>query len=391
MSSATGKVLLFGGFCILFPNHTGVVLSVDSRASVQCVHIPTSSSFLLINCSSSYDSWSWSLNLSSLHPTLLSPLNNSFIINTIVVFLSYLKFTGSNLLSCSGQLDIKTSLDPGFSVVIDDKNKLLKTGLGSSAAVTVALFRELIRIFSFNNCSSSLFPSSVVASLAHVAHNWSQGGIGSGFDIFSAVCGHSIFTRTICTNFPSFDPLNFDPNYLNLFESCKKAVVPSNSHLVLFKFLNENSSESASSPSLSRRVIKALEFLPTRELFEKYCCCCSKISLKFSTFSSWSDPILVNDLLTLSQEIRSLMSKFSHISGVEVIPKELEQVFSIIPTVFSHLPVVYSFSGAGGFDSFWMLFPYSFESDILISQLIDVCRNSIEVVLYKVDTQLCAE
>ena len=79
----------------------------------------------------------------------------------------------------------------------DDGNiEIVKTGMGSSAALTTSLVGSLLQYFDVVDISApdelnGVFGKSkrIVHNLAQLAHPIAQGKIGSGFDVASAVYG----------------------------------------------------------------------------------------------------------------------------------------------------------------------------------------------------------
>lgn len=74
---------------------------------------------------------------------------------------------------------------------VTGKVTVRKTGLGSSAALTVSLVGALLNWFKVVRigCRKSEEDRRLVHNLAQLAHCWAQGKVGSGFDVSAAVYG----------------------------------------------------------------------------------------------------------------------------------------------------------------------------------------------------------
>lgn len=80
------------------------------------------------------------------------------------------------------------------------KPEVAKTGLGSSAAMTTAVVAALLHYLGIVNLSSSIDQQhdgdlDMVHMIAQSAHCITQGKIGSGFDVSSAVYGSQRYVR----------------------------------------------------------------------------------------------------------------------------------------------------------------------------------------------------
>ena len=70
-----------------------------------------------------------------------------------------------------------------------NRNEQSKTGLGSSAVVTVLLTFSILKCFAFEFNNEMLF------ALSYRAHAMAQGKIGSGFDVAACIFGSHFFQR----------------------------------------------------------------------------------------------------------------------------------------------------------------------------------------------------
>lgn len=85
-------------------------------------------------------------------------------------------------------MNITATNDNQFSYSISS-DKIVKSGLGSSAAVTVATVASVLKAYDFE-----LSPD-LIHKLSQIAHSIATGKIGSGFDIAASAYGSIIYTR----------------------------------------------------------------------------------------------------------------------------------------------------------------------------------------------------
>ncbi len=96
-------------------------------------------------------------------------------------------------------LDITTNSDSPFAYSTSG-GKIVKSGLGSSAAVTVATVGSVLKLFGIDGD-----PNGALHKLSQAAHSIATGKVGSGFDIAAAVYGTILYTRyspSILNTFP---------------------------------------------------------------------------------------------------------------------------------------------------------------------------------------------
>jgi phosphomevalonate kinase len=146
-------------------------------------------------------------------------------------------------------ITVTTKSDDQFSYTIS-KGKVAKSGLGSSAALTVAAVAAVLKAFEVKANRNQIH------KLAQVAHSIATGKVGSGFDIAAAAYGSIVYSRyspEIVKNFPT--------NYTNedlakivkrrWDYSVEKLALPKELRVVFANFVGESMSTTAGIGSVS--------------------------------------------------------------------------------------------------------------------------------------------
>ncbi|KAI8804738.1 Phosphomevalonate kinase [Cladochytrium replicatum] len=231
IASAPGKVLITGGYLVLFRNHTGVVLATTSRfyTRIRKSPNPAQSEIRIVAPQFSDGVWVYTVARASnqINQSPQQP-RNPFVQTAIETVLAYVSTFGT-----TGEQDPLDLLNDGLEITIVAHNdfysqrdelrrrqlplttqslssltqfaptgkpisQVHKTGLGSSAAMTTSLVAALA-----NFLLRQRVDNGVVDKLAQLCHCIAQGKIGSGFDIAAAVWGSHIYRR--------FDPAVLEP------------------------------------------------------------------------------------------------------------------------------------------------------------------------------------
>lgn len=223
--SAPGKLLFAGGYLVLEAPNVGVVIAVDKRfyceAEVHDAVDPTD--IINIKVKSPQFGQEWNYKFDKEKKMLVcdaSDTENSFVEKSLRVSLLALLddekhcrideikllIKGDNdfyslipHLAERGQpKTLKAALDlPQFLPAARVDGKVVKTGLGSSACLVTSLVGSLWfslksqdrRDDGENNPTESIF------RLAQICHCYSQGKVGSGFDVAAACYGSHIYER----------------------------------------------------------------------------------------------------------------------------------------------------------------------------------------------------
>lgn len=175
-ASAPGKILLLGGYSVLEKGNIAYSLTVDAFAHATIkqrkdTKIIIKSPQLKIKIET---------DLKKIEKQKTDE-KNKFIISSINTVLKYLKFRKR----VSSGFEINTKSDEPFSI----KNG--KSGLGSSAAVTVATIAALFKTFGTGHVKNL----EEIHKVSQISHSLAQNKIGSGFDVASACYGSVLYSR----------------------------------------------------------------------------------------------------------------------------------------------------------------------------------------------------
>ncbi|MDE1824072.1 MAG: hypothetical protein KGH74_02105 [Candidatus Micrarchaeota archaeon] len=192
-AKAPGKILWLGGYSALEKPNKGFVTTVDSYVNVEVKKL---------------DGMKLVLNSISLNETATGTIadNSRFEIRTseemelfrtaVELSLSYVSALGIRL----GGMEVAAYNDPGFSYSMTN-GKLSKSGLGSSAAVTVATIGAVLHAYGVDTGKDDC-----LHKLSQLSHSVATGKTSSGFDIAAATHGTIIYERytpEITSGFPT--------------------------------------------------------------------------------------------------------------------------------------------------------------------------------------------
>ncbi len=180
---APGKILWIGGYSVLERPNIAFVSAVDAYVTAN----------LKLNNSTTIELNAPQLNMyikANLEKTsgkITSEVPKEMLLfkTSTEVALRYLVGLG---IQVSG-FSITTNNDAPFAYSLST-GKVVKSGLGSSAAVTAASVGSVLKAFGTNPSEND-----VLHKLAQTAHSIATGKIGSGFDIAAACFGSIFYTR----------------------------------------------------------------------------------------------------------------------------------------------------------------------------------------------------
>ena len=222
-ASAPGKILLLGGYSVLERPNVAYVLAVDAYVHVKCKPLKTDEIIMRMP--------QFKTEIKTTKAKLSEEKNGpaKFVLSAISAVFDYFRSKGINYTG----FKLTTKSDKEFSVNSG------KSGLGSSAAVTVATIAALFEAFGL----SAKENIDEIHKIAQIAHSKAQNKIGSGFDIAAACYGSIEYSR-----FSNLKLLDF---------SMRKISFPLQLKLVFASF-------PAESMSTTDAVAKVMEFSKSR-------------------------------------------------------------------------------------------------------------------------------
>ncbi|EPY49713.1 phosphomevalonate kinase [Schizosaccharomyces cryophilus OY26] len=222
--SSPGKVLLAGGYIVLDPQYSGLVVGLDAKGFATTTSLKSRQGLIYVRSPQFIDAeWSYKVDWSCSPIRVLqqdedekqSP--NPFVQLALFYVLNYFFNSGEQPeewqdLSIIIQVDnsyyhqpkLPEGLDsyPKFNFLNCKLHEVKKTGLGSSAAMITSfissLFLSLNQICVKGPASEpqlTSFSKTIIHNLSQIAHCAAQGKVGSGFDVGAAVWGSCIYRR----------------------------------------------------------------------------------------------------------------------------------------------------------------------------------------------------
>lgn len=181
--SAPGKILWLGGYSILEKGNLGYVTTVNKRVFVELEKRLDETIVLEIPQYKIKTLGKFRENKIFFDEKLSEEKKEflKFVKTALEITLSYLLFKKKKKIG----FRIKTLSDKAFGL---GKGK---TGLGASAAVTVATVGAIFSAFNLS-IKKNL---NLITKISHFSHFLAQGKVGSGFDISAAVFGTHIYSR----------------------------------------------------------------------------------------------------------------------------------------------------------------------------------------------------
>ncbi len=179
---APGKILWIGGYSVLERPNTSMVSAVNAYVTAEAkkrdeMEISLNAPQLSSQTTGRFDAEG---RLSINVPKELILLKTA-----VEVASRYAVAIGHKISGVS----VTTHNDNAFSYTITG-GRIVKSGLGSSAAVTVAAVGAILRLYSIEENKND-----AIHKLAQIAHSIATGKVGSGFDIAAAAHGSILYTR----------------------------------------------------------------------------------------------------------------------------------------------------------------------------------------------------
>lgn len=215
--SAPGKALLAGGYLVLDPSYSAYVVALSARLHAVISGLPQADNQTIITCTSpQFQDGRWIYKYCLKERKLVQVEgNNPFLEAVLTAVLAYTNPNfSSNITMTIFSDDEYHSQDHESSVIPNHEDynmkhilkrqfhshtrpisNVPKTGLGSSAALTVAATAAFLSYYMSELELTNQKHLQLIHNLSQVAHCTAQGKVGSGFDIASAVFGSVIYRR----------------------------------------------------------------------------------------------------------------------------------------------------------------------------------------------------
>ena len=382
---ASGKVLITGGYLIIFNQYNGISIALNcyfhsiikSSMFGNTIHVfcPQWKSKMLL----------FELNKKNFEVILVNKhcFQNVFIQTALNCFFQYISQKNKSLLYDklnNHGIFIKLFGDKSFYQTINDTNNNSgnrKIGLGSSAALTVSLIKCLFKYFGIN-LSKNMHE---FHSLCQLSHYISQEKVGSGFDISTAVYGSIIFKRPRIVNIDDNEFKNKLNSFKNInslihcIEECKFESI-SIPHNILLLMGIPNKSFGTKTVGMVRNVLKWKNNNPNDcsmiwnklnnynnsiiNIFQKMNSLYQSNPKQYNTMiQSWTNKQitasnLLTQLKTSLKNIKELQRSMSIKSKVDIIP---ESIYNILIKTESDNDFIIGSGcpGAGGYDAVYIL------------------------------------
>jgi phosphomevalonate kinase len=182
-SRAPGKILWLGGYSVLERPNISFVTAVDSYVTAS-VSLSEDNSVVL-------DAPQLNAKVTGVIDTSSGALSIE-VPKELLLLKTSVEVAGRYAASLGMKpkgIRVRTQNDSAFSYTITG-GKIAKSGLGSSAAVTVASAAAVLKAYGVNASQDD-----ALHKIAQIAHSIATGKVGSGFDIAAAAHGTILYTR----------------------------------------------------------------------------------------------------------------------------------------------------------------------------------------------------
>lgn len=311
--SAPGKILWIGGYSVLERPNVSLVSAVNARVHAEANFARET----MIEC----PQFSIRKGISEMSENEKEKMK--FLLSAISITEKYLRGKGFDV----KPLKIKTISDREFSV--EDG----KSGLGSSAAVTVAAVASILALYGIKDRET-------IHKISQFVHSVAQGKVGSGFDIAAAVYGTIRYVRYS----PSIININED-DIVKVIEGkwdyeIKEVEWPEDFRIVVGNFLGESASTTA-------LVKKVMEF--KKQHFDEYAQLMKKLNDANTRAIDAFEKRNYENFAHYFNEGRLLTKELGERSGAEIEP--IKSTLLINRLINEGGALAAKLPGAGGGDS----------------------------------------
>ncbi len=312
---AYGKILIFGAYSILEPNHIGLVVNIDKGTTTTVKEEETGRIVIDLSNFEIKTEGEYKKNIFSLRKE--SDVMK-YIKNAVDYSFQYLTYNKKTI------RDVKLISVNDPELIIDNK---LKTGLGSSATATVSAVAAVLAAHDIDD-------RKIIYKISRYSHYKSQGNKGSGFDIASACFGSHFFIS---------GKSNLEEDFFKYMASEDKtirkgfdwpqALFP----VVIF---------TGKSASTEQFVKKFLEYkLKNKTEYDKYLYVYNQVNMKVKEAFENNDFEGIKNTLSKSLGMRKKLGELAK------IPIETEKATALINKIKEKGAYIAGLIGAGGGDS----------------------------------------
>ncbi len=339
-AKAPGKILWIGGYAIVEQNNIGFVTTVDATVNVFVSKSADNSIFidakaLKIKARGYIDLESGKIDIINLPKELL------LIKTAAELSLMYIRSIGKEI---SG-ISLKSNNSNAFSINLNKEGKISKTGLGSSAAVTVATVGAILNLFNIK-----ITEKDELQKISQLSHAIATGKLGSGFDIAAAVYGTIVYSRyspQLIKNFPiKYSNNDIKKLIFNKWDyKINKLKLPVFFRIVAANFVDEGTSTSRSLGSINE--FKAKDPKTYNHLIKQINNADVK-AVKILKKIKSNDSELLIEFKKEFENARHITKKLGEFSNVNI---EEDECSKIIEESMDNGAFVAKLPGAGGRDS----------------------------------------
>lgn len=333
---APGKILWLGGYSVLERPNVSMVSAVDAYAQASVVsmlnnEVRLSAQQLRMSAQGKVDAHG---RMNVRVPSELLLLKTA-----AEMACRYAAGVGARITGIS----IETSTDERFAYGISG-GKVVKSGLGSSAAITVATVKAVLDLFGVDPKEHG-----ALHKISQAAHSVATGKVGSGFDVAASAMGSIVYTRyspEILDGLPrnySNDQLvhlvksqwDYTAEKLRMPGSLRPLFATFGSSMITTKALKSVSDFKMSDPHTYADLMKEINFENVR-------------ALKALDEARNAGAGALEEFIDAFDRGRSITKKLGVLSGVEIEPDDCTK---LIEESKEHGAMVAKLPGAGGMDA----------------------------------------
>ncbi|CCG83580.1 Probable phosphomevalonate kinase [Taphrina deformans PYCC 5710] len=365
--SAPGKILIAGGYLVLDPNYTGLVVSLSARiyATVKTDNVQNTISVT----SPQFLDAVWKFKSVGGTIQTIGGHENDFVRESLQSLISYFAIEPENIsLQITIYADNQYYSLPTSSARFASSKKSIsetpKTGLGSSAALVTSLCAALYAYLT-NNDDQSLNDQDIrtIHNLAQISHCRAQGKVGSGFDVASAVygsCNYARFESRLIDDLSS----SVDASALRDLADIQWPMTVQRIKLRPgLKLLMGDVAQGSSTPGMVKKVkacSAALDIWPSLGIS-------NDLLSEYLTSQTPYDPADQSRVREMTSSVRGLLKQMGVEAKVEIEPDEQTKILD--KTLLLDGVVTCGVPGAGGYDAIFAIVSTHLDAEDKVREL----------------------